>query len=228
MIRALIFDFDGLLVDTELPAFQAWQEIYAEHGCRLSPEDWAACLGGSGEEFDPCADIERQLGRPIDRAAVLARRRARKAALVAGQPALPGVLAYLDAARRLGLKVGLASSSPRSWVADHLARLGLLDRFDCLKRADDVARVKPDPALFQAALAALGVRPEEAIVLEDSANGLLAAKRAGTVAVAVPNAVSGRLPLDHADLRLDSLADLPLEGLIAAVERRRISAPGGR
>lgn len=221
MIRALIFDFDGLMVDTEIPAFQSWQEIYQAHGCDLTLEEWAVCLGTSSDEFDPFTDLARKLGRPVDREELLALRLSRKGVLAAEQAALPGVGDYLMDARRLGLKIGLASSSPHRWVEEHLQRLCLDSYFDTLKCAEDVERVKPDPALYRAVLAALDVKAAEAIVLEDSPNGVLAANRAGIFCVAVPNALSSRLVLDHADMRLPSLADLPLAALIAEVERRQ-------
>jgi HAD superfamily hydrolase (TIGR01509 family) len=225
MIRALIFDFDGLMVDTELPAFQSWQEIYLAHGCVLTLEEWAVCLGTSSDEFDPFTDLARKLGRPVDREELLALRVSRKGVLAAEQAALPGVRDYLMDARRLGLKIGLASSSPHQWVEDHLQRLGLAAYFDTLKCSEDVERVKPDPALYLAVLAALDVREIEAIVLEDSPNGVRAANRAGIFCVAVPNALSSRLQLDHADMRLASLADMPLARLITQVERLERAIP---
>lgn len=217
-IRALIFDFDGLMVDTELPAFQSWQEIYQAHGCVLTLEEWALCLGTSNDAFDPFTDLAQKIGRPVNREELLALRVSRKGILAAEQAALPGVSDYLMDARGLGLKIGLASSSPHQWVEDHLQRLGLDIYFDTIKCAEDVVRVKPDPALYQAVLAALDVRATEAIVLEDSPNGVLAANRAGIFCVAVPNALSSRLQLDHADLRLASLADVALATLIERVE----------
>ena len=104
-------------------------------------------------------------------------------------------------------------------MVGHLDRLGVTDLFDAIVTGDDVARVKPDPELYLLALARLGLEPHEAIVFEDAPNGVLAAKRAGIFTVAVPNALTCDLPLDHADLRVASLADLPLTDLLAAVER---------
>ena len=135
------------------------------------------------------------------------------------QAILPGVREYVDEARRLGLRLGVASSSSRRWVEGHLQRLGLRDRFDVIRCADDVPRVKPDPALYRAVLDATGVRPEDAMALEDSPNGVLAAKRAGLTCVAVPNALTARLDLSHADLSLTSLADLPLAELLSRIRR---------
>jgi len=114
----------------------------------------------------------------------------------------------------------VASSSSRAWFSGHLTRLELSQHFVCIACRDDVPRTKPDPALYLAALAALGVRPEEAIALEDSPNGVLAAKRAGLFCVAVPNLLTRQLPLDHADLQIPSLAAFPLPELLREVQRR--------
>ena len=218
MIRGIIFDFGGLILETEEPEFQSWQELYAEFGCTLPFARWAAVIGTAEHDFDPYAELEAQLGRPVDRAAVRARRRARFAELVAAQPILPGVEDYIADAQRLGLRLAVASSSARAWVAGHLTRLGLHDHFAALACADDVVRTKPDPALYLAALAALGLEPHEAIALEDSPNGIAAAKRAGLFCVAVPNPLTRHLSLAAADLQLTSLADLPLADLLAHVQ----------
>ncbi|MDQ5853569.1 MAG: HAD family hydrolase [Chloroflexota bacterium] len=220
-IKGLIFDFDGLLVETESPAFQAWQEIFAEHGCELPLGTWAQRIGGTTGEFDPCVFLEEQIKRPVECAVLVRRRWQRKSELCANLPLLPGVGDYLSAARTLNLKLGLASSSPQEWVVAHLERLGLSTTFDCVVCADDVSRIKPDPELYQTALSWLGLRAEEVIAIEDSPNGVLAATRAGLFCVVVPNALTGQLPLDHADLRLRSLADLPLPALLEHVHTRR-------
>ncbi len=216
MIRAIVFDFDGLILDTELPEFQSWQTIYQAHECTLPLAVWATCIGTT-EAFDPYAYLEEQLGRAVDREAVQLRQRQQCDALIAAQAVLPGVHDYIADARRLDLQLGVASSSSRAWVHGHLTRLELHQHFVCIACRDDGPRTKPDPALYQAALAALGVRPEEAIALEDSPNGILAAKRAGLFCVAVPNVLTRQLPLDHADLQIPSLAALPLSELLRTI-----------
>jgi len=218
--RGLIFDFDGLILDTESPEFTSWRDIFTEHGGVLSLEEWAVCIG-TADVFDPCARLEEQLGRPVDRDALRAERRRRSDALIAVQAPLPGVVERIGEARAMGMKLGVASSSSRDWVEGHLARLGLAPHFDCVCCADHVERVKPDPALYRIVLDRLGLRPEDAIALEDSPNGILAAKRAGIFCVAVPNAATRELSLDAADLRLTSLADLSLDDLVRAVQLRR-------
>jgi HAD superfamily hydrolase (TIGR01509 family) len=227
MIQALIFDFDGLILDTEVPDFESWQEIYDSFDCSLPFADWAACIGTHSGAFDVCGYLERQLGREIDREEVRARRRQRYREMIATQAVLPGVEEYLSDAAGLGLKLGVASSSDRAWVTGHLTRLGLIERFHCVRCAEDVRNLKPDPELYRAALDALGLEPRQAIALEDSPNGVRAAKAAGLFCIAVPNALTRQLALDHADMQIGSLAELPLGELIRKVLATATRASGG-
>ena len=128
---------------------------------------------------------------------------------------------YIADAQRLGLKLGLASSSDCPWVYRHLERLGLRERFDSIKCADDVENVKPSPDLYLAVLEELGLGPEEAIALEDSPNGITAAQAASLFCVVVPNALTQQLATDHADLHLSSLEEMPLEELLSRADKRR-------
>jgi HAD superfamily hydrolase (TIGR01509 family) len=220
MIQALIFDFDGLILDTEEPEFRAWQEMYEEYQATLALEEWAVCIGAGADAFDAYLHLETQVGRSLPREEILERRIRRCRELLAGEALLPGVEDYIHSAKRLGLKLGVASSSSRNWVGGHLERLGILHYFDYLRCGDEVAHKKPDPELYLAVLDGLGVRAEQAIALEDSPNGVHAAQRAGIFCVAIPNVITGQLMLDHADLRLTSMAAMPLEELIALVEKR--------
>ena len=226
MIRAVIFDFDGLIVDTESPILQAWTEVFREHGCELPVDEWLASVGGD-YVHDPMDRLEECVGHPLDRAAVDAHRRARQLVLVQSQPILPGVEARIAEAHALGLKLAVASSSSKGWVAGHLERLGLIHRFDAIRaRTDpDVGVRKPDPTVYLAALRAIGVAANEAIAIEDSAPGVQAAKTAGIFTVAVPNDITRRLGVPGADLTLDTLADMTLQQIVeAAADRRRTPA----
>jgi len=220
VIKALIFDFDGLIIDTEWPDFRSWQETYQAHGCTLSRDEWSRWIGTLGI-FDPYAHLDELAGRALDRAEVRALRRARFDALMKGQPVLPGVIELIEAARSRGLKLGIASSSPRSWVCGYLGPLRLEAAFDTVQCGDDVGVTKPDPAAYLAALGALDVAASQAIALEDSPNGVLAAKRAGLYCVAIPNSMTRGLVLDRADLQVASLAELPLDALLAHERRSR-------
>jgi HAD superfamily hydrolase (TIGR01509 family) len=227
VIRGLIFDFDGLMVQTETSARDSWLEIYHEYGCEFPYTLWSETLGGSRASFDACAYLAGQTGLHLDLDALRERRKQRHVELVAAQPLMPGVADYLAEGKRMGLRLGVASSSSRAWVVGHLDRLGVARLFDAIVTRDDVAQVKPDPEIYLLALARLRLEAREALVFEDAPNGALAAKRAGVFTVAVPNALTCELPLDHADLRVATLADLPLADLLVAVERHaEADSPG--
>lgn len=217
-IKALIFDFDGLIVDTEMPDYESWQTVYRNYGHDLPVSLWGQIVGGTGaSDFDPHNYLEELSGQTLDREEVWVNRRKSYLDTVAEQPILPGVVDYLEGAKARGLKLAVASSSPENWVRGHLTRLSLIGYFDVIRTADDVARTKPDPELYVAALQALDVAAGEAIVLEDSANGVRAAKAAGIFTVAVPNRLTAQLKIEGADLHLDSLAELPLDALLTQI-----------
>jgi HAD superfamily hydrolase (TIGR01509 family) len=221
-MKALIFDFDGLILDTELPDYQSWASIYQEHGHEFPLDKWATIVGGTAaSDFDPHAHLEELAGRTLDREAIWVKRRKQYLDSIESQPVLPGVEDYLDAAGEMGLNLAVASSSPENWVVGHLTRLGLLDRFALVCTADDVERTKPAPDLFLKALEGVGASADEAIVFEDSPNGVMAASRAGIFCVAVPNELTVQLSLEHADMILNSLADIPLGELLKQVKQKK-------
>lgn len=214
MLKALIFDFDGLILDTEGPVYQSWLELFQSYGCDLPFSTWSVLIGTMDVPYEPFDLLEEQVGHPLDRAALERERWAREDALIADQQLMPGVTDYLSNAIRLDLKLAVASSSSYEWVNGHLSQRRLISYFECIRSSDHVERTKPDPALYLSALSCLGVEAREAIAFEDSPNGILAAKRAGLFCVAVPNQLTSRLPLGEADLEISSLADLPLKELL--------------
>ncbi len=218
MIQALIFDFDGLILDTETPEFHVWQSIYRQYGQDIPIEQWGQIIGGYGlSHFDAAIHLQELVGHVLDLEMLRQRHRQESDLLTVQQSILPGVTGLLDEADRLNLKLAIASSSPHSWVDSHLTRLGLLHRFDKVICADDVApgRTKPNPDLFLLALDQVRVRKEAAVVFEDSPNGVKAARTAGIFVVAVPNPMTSLLAFEGENLRLTSLSDLPLADLLS-------------
>jgi HAD superfamily hydrolase (TIGR01509 family) len=218
LIKAVVFDFDGLIFDTETPEYLSFQQIYQSYGIELELAVWSRWVGTDSSAFNPYDFLDECVGRSLDREQIRSRRKITYNSLIAKEKVRPGVEAYLKAAKQLGLKVGLASSSSRLWVMDYLNQLDLTAFFDCIRVREDVGQVKPDPELYLQVLNKLGVAPSEAIALEDSPNGALAAKRAGMKCVIVPNDVTKNSTFCEVDLRLQSLAQIELEALIQTLK----------
>ena len=216
-IRAIVFDFDGLILDTEEPVYQSWLEVYEAHGETLPFERWVQIVGSTTTEFHPQRHLEERLGRPLSQEA-LDGRIGRRTEMILAQDLLPGILEYIDDATALGLKLGVASSSTSEWVTGHLERLGILGRFGCIRCRDHVNHAKPAPDLYIAVLDCLGVSPSESLAIEDSPNGVIAAKQAGMRCIAIPNSITAKLDLSHADLVLRALSDLPLRNLLQRLD----------
>ncbi len=214
MIRALIFDFDGLIVDTETPLIDAYAAVHAAHNIAFDRSVFIRNVGHADYRFDPWQGFSPH----ADRAALELERRAAKDDAILRQPILPGVIALLDAARARNFRIGLASNSEHAWCEPHLDRLGLLSRFEFLACRGDAPSPKPEPDLYRLVLNRFGLRGHEAIAFEDSHTGALAAKRAHLHVVAAPNASTAHHDFSHVDLCVTSLAEISLDELVARFE----------
>lgn len=208
--QGLIFDFDGVMVDTEWAIFQSWVRLYAREGQQLSPADYAPCLGAGYSRWDPAAHLEQRTGRCYDWEQETRARRAAIDADLAEQGLMPGCRELLNAAHARGLRLAVASSSTRHWVEGWLRRLGIYEEFDAVFCRTDGYPVKPDPALFLAAQQCLALPKEECLIIEDSENGVLAAQRAGIPCAAVPCRLTEGGDFSSAALRCRSLHELLL------------------
>lgn len=212
---AILFDFDGLVLDTETSEFLTVAESFADHGLELSRPDWVAIIG-TADHPHWMDMLEEALGRPLDdREAVLETRRARHHARISDEPLRPGVIELATAATEAGIGVAIASSSPLDWVTGHLQRFDVDRLFPVKATRDDVGkeRTKPHPDLFLLAAERLGVDPTRCVVLEDSEPGVTAANAAGCITVGVPAGMTADAAFAHADLVVPSVAELDLDRL---------------
>ena len=212
-LQALIFDFDGLIVDTEKPGFDSWNELYAGFGQKLTLDDWRGATGYVGG-FDPGVHLEGLLGRKLDWENLVPRRDARNWELTLTQGVLPGIRELMLAAVSAGIPIGVASNSGFGWVNDGLERLGLRDLVGAIVTRDMVLNPKPAPDVYLKAAETLQVSPIRSVALEDSEPGCRAAKAAGMRAVVIPNQFSERQDLSVADLIVPSAKALSLERLV--------------
>src|SRR3954471_4828946 len=220
-LRALLFDFDGTLWDSESAVLEAYRQLYAAHGQDLPSEDWARGVGTRGG-FEPVADLEARLGRALEEGIADDAGWDRIVGSLEHVGLRPGVRAYIDEAQARGIALAIVSSNQRDWVEHHLKRMEVADVWDAVLTAGgDEMRAKPSPVLYAEALDVMGVQAEAAVAIEDSPHGIAAARAAGLYCVAAPNEVTASLDLSAADLKVASLEDLPFEELLRRFREAR-------
>lgn len=214
MAEALVFDFDGLILDTETPLFEAWSSTYEHFG--LEPIDlttWRSSVGLHDADplrLDPLRQLLDHLGGAMSAADIEIYRRNLRDQGLEDADLMPGVVDLLDAAEEVGLRLGIATSSPMEWIHRHLEPRGILDRFDVIACAGGGLPGKPHPATYEKACRDLGVDPSKTIAFEDSPNGTTAAVSAGLHCIAVPNLITADCDFDHAHHVVPSLAQVDL------------------
>lgn len=194
-LSAVLFDFDGTLLDTESVALRTWVEEYASHGLSLDKDAWIATVGAEANHYDTLAS---HVGPSFDLTACRARRRAREDTLVDAVEPAAGIDDALTSLAADGARIAVVSSSPARWVLRHLDRLGWRQRFETVVTREDAPRPKPHPDLYLVALRRLSLPPAHVVAVEDSANGVRAAIDAGLRCIAMPNPVTSRHDLSHA------------------------------
>ncbi|CAK6477974.1 Phosphorylated carbohydrates phosphatase [Peribacillus frigoritolerans] len=217
MIKAVIFDFDGLILDTETVWYEAYRETMAFYKSDLPLEHFVTCIGTDNTELNQY--FKDQLGERCNIEEIESRAKSLHELKMKTAQAREGVKDYLEEAKRNGYKIALASSSTKEWVTHHLGELGLLHYFEIIITGDDVEKVKPAPDLYVKAIEVLGIQRAEAVAFEDSLNGLQAALTAGLKCVIVPNPVTDALAFENYHLRLRSMADKSLSDVIKHIEQ---------
>ncbi len=205
MIKAFIFDFDGLMIDTEISSYQTWADIYHTYQVNLPMTEWIKCVGSSNDEFDPIRYLKTKTDAYLDETQLRKQQFESHHNVSQSMPLLPGVETYLNYAKQNNIKTAVASSSSYSWVSSHLKTKEILTKFDLIITADDVEQVKPAPDLFIKVKEELDLKDFEGVIFEDSAHGIQAGFFSKLYCVAVPNTITQGLNFDKADLVLKGL-----------------------
>jgi len=218
MTKAVIFDFDGLILDTETAWFDAYKHVLQkEFQFELLLDDFSKSVGSDISIL--FSFLEKKLGKELDQPYINEQASTIHTETIKDLDAREGVKEFLDTAKELNLKIALCSSSHYAWVHKHLNHLNLYDYFDYFITQDDVSKIKPDPELYLKTLDTLDIKPSEAIVFEDSLNGLLSAQQANIPVVLVPNPVTKHIPFENYFLKLNSMKDKNLTDIINMVSQ---------
>lgn len=203
-LEAVVFDFDGVILDTESAEFAGWEHTFRHYGTFLDPAEWAKCVGTGPLGFSVTDHLQSLVPTADHREAERLACSVRDNLIRDLQPR-PGVDKLISDLQCHGVPVGIASSSRAVWVNGLLGHLGWARRFKVVHNRDTVGSTKPNPASYLAACRDLGADPALTVAIEDSTNGLKAALAAGMVAVVVPNPVTKGYDFTGAHVRLESL-----------------------
>lgn len=212
MIKGIVFDFDGLIIDTESAWYLAFKEVFQGYNVEFPKEIFVTCIGTDDSTLK--AFFEEKLGADeIEKIMNLVNENLKARTLLLD--IREGVREYLEEAKALGLRIGLASSSSREWVEGFLRQFQIIDYFEVIKTGDEVEKVKPDPTLYIKAVEALNIKPDEAVAFEDSANGAKAAVAAGLKCVIVPNEMTKEINFEKFHVRIHSMSEMSLAQVIS-------------
>jgi len=205
---AVLFDFDGVIVDTEMAIYEAWRGTFLEHGHDLPLELYTRCIGSDFDTWSPKTHLEELTGRGFDWHQLDATRQAGIENALKDQGPMAGAAELLESLARRDVTRAVVSSSSHHWVDGWLGRLDLARHIPLTICRGDAPRIKPAPDLFLEAARQLDVDPADCLVIEDSANGLLAANAAGMTTWIVPNDVTRGLDFSAADRVLSNLKEV--------------------
>ncbi len=205
---AVLFDFDGVLVDTEWAIYQAWLKTFQAHGHDLPLDIYTRCIGSDFATWSPKTHLEDLSGLDFDWHDLDTRRQETIMAELVGEQTMTGTLPLLEKLRTSGIRRAVVSSSSHHWVDGWLNKLAFAHYFELVICRGDAAKIKPAPDLYLEAAKRLGLAPQDCLVIEDSLNGMHAAKAAGMTVWIVPNRVTSGLNFTPADRTFQSLVEL--------------------
>ncbi|MGG2016790.1 HAD family hydrolase [Bacillus sp. S10(2024)] len=213
MLEAIIFDFDGLIVDTEMPEFAAISAIYKEYDMELPIELFQKYIGREYESFDWWSFLERKLSYTIDKEYLNQKKNVHVERLIQKEGIRPGIKHIIKQARNMNIRLAIASSSDKGWVIENLKRINLLDQFELIITGDDVVHKKPSPEIYKLVMSSLNIQSNKIMAFEDSPNGAIAALRAGIPCVVFPNQLTFNCTFPEGVTIYKSLSNVSLEAL---------------
>jgi HAD superfamily hydrolase (TIGR01509 family) len=219
-LAAVIFDFDGVILDSETPEYESNRLIYERCGATLTTDEWCSQIGiyTEGEEERWFQRLCERVSRPPSTHGEYAAERKRHFAKLVPREPRQGIRELLEALRDAGVPTAIASSAPARWVVPAAARLGMTPLFQTIVSSDDVARGKPAPDVYLEATRRLGADPAMSVAIEDSGPGLAAARAAGLKTVAIPHWLTERHELSAADLRVGHAGELTVARLATLLQ----------
>lgn len=212
-MKAVVFDFDGVIIDTEQARYDAWQKIYSSYGCFLPLDIWVQSIGKAQYAIHPYDYLQKNTGIQIDPAEIHALHKRLEVEITDKMPLLPGVKDRIDEAKELGMALAVVSSSSRAWVGGHLKRRGLLDNFKILICREDTEHHKPSPVPYLKAVNILGCGAAQAFAIEDSPTGIEAAVSAGLYCIGVGCSMTCDMDLSRANIIVKSLEEISFSNL---------------
>jgi HAD superfamily hydrolase (TIGR01509 family) len=221
-LAAVIFDFDGVVLDSETPEYESHRRIYRRCGVELTIEEWCGAVGLWTDEHDDrrfealCA----RSSAPPGRDEYHDERRRIFAELVPGEP-MRGIRDLLVALEQAGIPAAIASTSPARWVVPAAERIGVRPLFRAIVTGEQVARRKPAPDVYLEAARRLGADPARSVAIEDSAPGVAAALAAGMTTVAIPHWLTSTHDLSGADVSVGHAGELTVDRLRQLLDSAR-------
>jgi HAD superfamily hydrolase (TIGR01509 family) len=224
---AVVFDFDGTILDSETAEFESHEQLFSECGATLTVEEWCEGVGivtPADHWFVRLRD--RATHPPIDYEQFVERRRAYFRARVRWE-LMPGIAELLDELTGAGVPCAVASTATGDWVTRALRDLGLATRFDAVVTGDEVEHGKPAPDVYLEAARRLGIDPRWCVAVEDSGPGLTAASAAGMKTVVIPHTLSLNHDFANADLQVSHAGELTLARLQRLIDSGRPGSDPG-
>lgn len=204
---AVLFDFDGVILDTEWPIYESIRQVFLDHGHDLPLPEYVRCIGSDFNIWSPEARLEELTGKTFDWETISVTRNVWIREQIETLDAMPGVRDTIDVCRDHGLKLAVVSSSNHQWVDGWLDKLGLLPHFDQVVAREDAKRIKPAPDLYLEAVRRLDLPAADCLVIEDSLNGMTSAHEAGCPVAAIPNRITSCINFSAAEYQFPTLVE---------------------